>query len=326
MKRILFSFFASILSVIAQAQYAPQVPLSGHNAIHRNDTLIKAWANSCTVHRGWINIADTTIGKVSAGIDSFALGKADNLTLTLGDGGYAIVTFENPITNLDGPDFVVFENGIKHALNDTLAFLELATVAVSSNGVDFVTFPCVSLTPADTQLDTFGYIDARHIHNLAGKYTANWGTPFDLEDLKDSSNIDINRITHVKITDVVGSIFEDYATYDTHGTIINDPYPTPFYTGGFDLDAVGVINSLNNNSITEQPQKNFRIYPNPSRSTIHFTELVSKYRIVNNMGTIVVDVQNASTQNIDISQLAAGNYTLGIWFNENWFWYNFIKE
>lgn len=34
----------------------------------------------------------------------------------------------------------------------------------------------------------------------------------------------------------------DYAGYDSQGHQINDPWPTDFPTGGFDLDAVGVIN------------------------------------------------------------------------------------
>jgi hypothetical protein len=41
---------------------------------------------------------------------------------------------------------------------------------------------------------------------------------------------------------VVGSLDDRYATYDVLGNKINDPFPTPFASGGFDLDAVGVIN------------------------------------------------------------------------------------
>ena len=48
----------------------------------------------------------------------------------------------------------------------------------------------------------------------------------------------------IKIIDVVGSINESFATYDINGKPINDPYPTAFATGGFDLDAIGVINFL----------------------------------------------------------------------------------
>ena len=34
----------------------------------------------------------------------------------------------------------------------------------------------------------------------------------------------------------------DYSRCDSQGHQINDPWPTNFPTGGFDLDAVGVIN------------------------------------------------------------------------------------
>lgn len=41
--------------------------------------------------------------------------------------------------------------------------------------------------------------------------------------------------------DVVGSIAESNCTRDANQHKINDPYPTPFPTGGFDLDALGII-------------------------------------------------------------------------------------
>ena len=183
-----------------------------------------------------------------------------------------------------------------------MTFLELAFVEVSSDGNNFFRFNSVSLTPTNTQVGGFGVLDTTNLHNLAGKYCAGYGTPFDLEELKDvNSLLDVNSITHVRIIDVVGyvqpadfsgdgivnfidySIFaaaylsepndenwnqdcdiaqpadniidmldlawfvdewlseNNYASYDSQGHQINDPWPTPFPTGGFDLDAVGVI-------------------------------------------------------------------------------------
>jgi hypothetical protein len=46
----------------------------------------------------------------------------------------------------------------------------------------------------------------------------------------------------VRITDVVGSIDPRYWTRDSLGNLINDPFTTPFASGGFDLNGVGVIN------------------------------------------------------------------------------------
>ena len=65
------------------------------------------------------------------------------------------------------------------------------------------------------------------------------GTLFDLDELKtiDDDDLDIDAITHVKITDIIG----DGSVLDTMGNKIYDPYPTTG-SAGFDLDAIGVIN------------------------------------------------------------------------------------
>jgi hypothetical protein len=78
-------------------------------------------------------------------------------------------------------------------------------------------------------------------HNLAGKHQAGYGTPFDLDELKDSTKIDISSITHIRIIDVVGSLDSNYGTYDSEGNIINDPWPTGFESSGFDLEALGIL-------------------------------------------------------------------------------------
>ena len=71
-----------------------------------------------------------------------------------------------------------------------------------------------------------------------------FGTPFDLEELRDSSGIDVNNIVYVRIVDVVGTIDPMYARYDAHGHMVNDPYPTAdtiWASGGFDLTGVAVL-------------------------------------------------------------------------------------
>ena len=86
--------------------------------------------------------------------------------------------FDPPIENGDGFDFVVFEN----SFSDN--FLELAWVEVSSNGIDFIRFENFSLTPS--QVSPFGFIDPTNINGLAGKYKQGFGTPFDLQSLKET--------------------------------------------------------------------------------------------------------------------------------------------
>ena len=112
---------------------------------------------------------------------------------------------------------------------------------VSSNGADFVRFPAVSCTPATAQTGTFGTLDPRNLHNLAGKHPAGYGTPFDLAELSGIPGLDAARITHVRLTDVVGEVVNGLGSQDSAGHWINDPFPTNWQSGGFDLDAVGVI-------------------------------------------------------------------------------------
>ena len=155
--------------------------------------------------------------------------------VSLGDGGSIILSFPYPISNGPGPDFAVFENGFS---ND---FLELAFVEVSTNGTDFVRFPATSNTSSASQTGTFGNTDPTLVNNLAGKYRQGFGTPFDLAELADSTGIKLDSINYIKLVDVVGSIDPVFASYDANGNPVNDPFPTPFPSSGFDLDAIGVI-------------------------------------------------------------------------------------
>lgn len=238
----LFSLLATAsLAYAGPYSGAPETP--GSDAIHMNDSAFVAWAAGVDeLVRGPVNIANPGLGLASFGTGANALGPVvgdgeDDVysVVSLGDGGWITLTFDKPIANGDGWDFAVFENGFSNN------FLELAFVEVSSNGIDFFRFDSVSLTPADVQVGGFGSLDPTNIHNLAGKYRQGWGVGFDLDELSMVSVLlDINAVTHVRIIDVVGSIDPAHASYDSLGNIINDPYSTPFNTGGFDLDAIGV--------------------------------------------------------------------------------------
>lgn len=247
------------------AQFAPQVGNIGTTAIHKDSSIIINWANGCLVNRGWQNIAETNLGRALVGDETYVPGPAGNGIVSLGDGGSATLTFNKPIRNGDGPDFVVFENGfIDQTLKPGTAFLELAFVEVSSDGENFVRFEAISNIDTNAQLGPFEGINASQIHNLAGKYITNYGTPFDLEELANNILLNINAVTHIRIIDVVGSIAPAYAAKDSRGYVINDPWPTSFAASGFDLDAVGVIHQdgpigLNELAFT----KKVSIYPMP---------------------------------------------------------------
>ncbi len=238
MPKLLLCFLFLIYSISAQAQFAPPANNEGSTAIFVDSLVFSSWANSVVVERGYVKIDEPTLGFADYGIENNALGKADNLAVSLGDGGIATYSFYNKITNGAGPDFAIFENSF------TDDFLELCFVEVSSDGENFFRFNSISNLPNNIQLGGFGIIDARLINNFGGKYRQLYGTPFDLEELKNEQNLDINQISHVRVIDVVGNIDPVYSSYDANGNIINEPWPTPFPSSGFDLDALGIINSV----------------------------------------------------------------------------------
>ena len=292
------------MNAFAQGPYAPVADSIGTTAMYKDSSAFIDWASTCIVERGWQNIADTTLGKTSTGDIYSATEKSGvNGVVSLGDGGSAILTFSSPIINGNGPDFAVFEN----AFDNT--FLELALVEVSSDGINFFRFESSSLSQINSQI--MNEVNATDIQNLAGKYRAQFGTPFDLEEMTSIINLDINNITHVKIIDAIGSINEPYASYDSQGNIINDPFPTPFETGGFDLDAVGVIHSFVG---IQELTSAFKVFPNPAsnQATIIFDNYADKtIQLIDLNGIIVKQVQTRSNQfELNLLQYAKGIYIL----------------
>lgn len=236
-----------VMPVALWAQFAPAQDKPGTTAMHADSSAFIAWATDCVTEPGPMNIANPSLGLAGAGYPAAnAIGTPGGTygVTCLGDGGIAILTFASPICNQPGPDFAVFENGFANAQTPDYWFLELAFVEVSSDGVNFFRFPAYSNTQTDTQLGGFACILPSEIHNLASKYGAMYGTPFELDEVPDNPLLDKNSITHVRIVDVVGCIDPEYATYDCQGHPVNDPWPTPFASSGHDLDAVGVIHDV----------------------------------------------------------------------------------
>lgn len=224
-----------------QGPYSPQAGMPGSNAIHKDSSAIRFWATSCVFSPGYRKINTPDSGLVNSGSINYTIGKADApLTLSFGDSGSAVLTFTGKIYDGPGFDFAVFENGFG---SGDEAFLELAFVEVSSNGSDFFRFPAKSEMDTTNQLEGFAYTDASFYDNLAGKFTTNYGVPFDLAELPDTALLDKSAVSHIRLVDVIGTINPEFGSRDSDGNIINDPWPTNFPQGGFDLDAVGVINS-----------------------------------------------------------------------------------
>lgn len=290
------------------AQFAPPAGEAGTSAMHKDSSAFISWASKCKISRGLQDISIPTGAYATVGDSSSVLGVAGlNGLVSLGDGGEAMVEFTLPITNGIGHDFAVFENSFDGA------FLELAFVEVSSDGTHFFRFPAISHTDTLIQTGSFGLTDAKKIHNLAGKYKVEYGTPFDLDDIADHSLLNKQAITHVKIIDVVGCIQNQYCTRDANGHKINDPWPTAFDSGGFDLDAVGVIHQQQiQTGIEESELDHITVYPNPVADFLTLTTRWTSYSITltSSLGEELLTRQEVTP----ITLIHVGFLTRGIYY------------
>lgn len=303
-----FIFFLFFTLVLSSQTYAPPVGQNGSTAVFMDSTVFVGWASGCTVERGLQDVSTPSLGDASVGDASMALGKAQsNGVVSLGDGGSAICTFDKPLMNGPGNDFAVFENGFDDI------FLELAFVEVSSDGHNFFRFHAHSLTDTVTQTSGFGSTDATKINNLAGKYRSGYGTPFDLQELAGVAGLDINNVTHVKVIDVVGSINKTYASRDFYGNKINDPWPTPFPSGGFDLDAIGAIHQSTITSIKEFTKEAIQVYPNPINRnetiTVRSSVVIEEIELIDLRGKSIC---RAYENTLSTGDIEAGIYILKV--------------
>jgi hypothetical protein len=315
MKNIFVIYILFFSVKICLAQTFP----NGTDAIHKDSSIIVSWALSANVERGYINIADTTLTYTEAGTTSNkawsgntenATGIADGQFVSLGDSGIVVLQFENPIFNGPGPDFAVFENAIfSPPTQFSTAFVELAFIEVSSNGIDYERFPTITNCQFTDQIGTFEATEWSQFENLAGIYPVFYGVPFDLDEIE-TSLVDKNNITHIKIIDVIGNINPDFASYDSEGNIINDAWPTPFATCGFDIDAVGVINLAQN--IVVSQNNPYSIFPNPAIDMISIEANKEIFVEITELSgrKLISKIVNPNDKQINISQLSAGIYFL----------------
>lgn len=233
--------------------YSPVAAPSGNNTPFNKLYAPQTGAEPSSFHAG-SSVNDPFSGNVNSTTDTYGfIGIDAPGSITLG--------FAKPITNGAGADFAVFENAFAFG-GATSLLAELAYVEVSSNGVDFLRFPSISLNTEPTTVSgAFQGYDATNLYNLAGKHTSNWGTPFDLtklasDPLVTGAAIDITAINYVRLVDVVGSGelsdgaggFLTGVARDSLGNAILDNWLT-FDSAGFDYvglatGAVGVLNSV----------------------------------------------------------------------------------
>ncbi len=251
---------------------SPQDPSAVINPIFRGwATEVVSYQPAPGVDPQWAD-PDKALGPATGNsFDIVSLGDLDQQQIDAGvPPGQITLSFSEVIRDVNGYDFVVFENALISELDTTTGsvtgqmFAEFGYVEVSSNGKDFVRFPAVSLTTEP--VGPYGTIEISNVYNLVGKHpNANGictGTPFDLQEIADhpdviSGVVDINRIEYVRIVDIPGS--GDF--YDEAVTQINpctwpslDNYTNnhPIYDawltwgpGGLDIEAVGVLQEQN---------------------------------------------------------------------------------
>ncbi len=273
-----------------------------NKGIPKNSPSIFQWADSVRIERGWQNIADTTLGKATSGVAANGIGEANGGTVSLGDKDRAHFYFNTPINDLPGVDIAVFENGF--SVGTGVFFFELAIVEVSQNGVDYFAFPAISNTDTSIQVNEFGELMQSDLRNLAGMHKTLTGTGFDLAE------IGIDSVHYVRITDVVGSIDDQYATRDSRDGIINDPWPTAFPSSGFDLDAVGVVDETITSLEPNSRVNTITVYPNPSlvSGKIYFSERLHHVSIYDVIGIPIYKTETIISE-LDID-LPNGSYLL----------------
>lgn len=176
--------------------------------------------------------------------------------------GQITLGFSSAIVNGAGGDFAVFENASNFGtMANPSIFAELAFVQVSTDGITFAQFDTLSLTtlpdtddmtpPLDTDLNTafgrdFATLPSRDlVSGFAGADLTGTGTLFDLDALISNAfvldgSVDLNAINFVRLVDVVG----DGRSVDSSGNPIFDAFSPGNPTGGFDLDAVGVVSAV----------------------------------------------------------------------------------
>lgn len=187
-----------------------------------------------------MDIAAPGAGLASYGLAVYALGPASGDSadvVSLGDGGSITLYFDSGIGDGPGDDLAVFENGFFSVGG---FFGEFAFVEASSNGIDYARFETAS--SQSQPVSGFGNVDPANYQGFGGNQPLGYGSGFDLSEFAShplvlADLLDLSAVSHVRVLDVIG----DGSLLDGFGSPVYDPYPTLFSTGGFDLEAVGVL-------------------------------------------------------------------------------------
>ncbi|WP_418058819.1 hypothetical protein [Pimelobacter simplex] len=261
-------------------------PHNPPEAVLASAARVTGWATGYTNYLPGPNVTDNwktpenAVGSIAGNPDDPYSG--NTTVVVLGDHGQITMTFANPIFDGPGYDFAVFENGFRVS-GQLLDFIELGRVQVSSNGTDFVEFD--TGTTNTSPVAAYGGAPANKYGGIAGRDLNSYGTPFDLTALRNktavrSGKVDLDKITAVKIVDIVG----DGNDLDSFGRPIYDSFPT-YGSGGFDLRAVGAMN-----------QRAAAVNPAYAKGLDSSTVSISTAVSSGEGGALTVDLEVADTQ------------------------------
>ena len=138
--------------------------------------------------------------------------------LSLGDGGEVVLSFDAPIVDEPGVDFLVFENAFQIAGNPDAILAEPGEVSVSEDGERWTTFPCTAKEAPWGACAGWHpvYASANAPVDPAAPAKAG-GDPFDLAD------VGVKLARYVRIRDM------------------KRRFPAQAPTAGFDLDAIAAL-------------------------------------------------------------------------------------
>ncbi len=181
--------------------------------------------------------------------------------------GSITLSFDQGITDGAGADFAVFSNSFTAFNLPGFVSADLAFVEVSTDGNTFARLtntstntlpdgdPSTPLEPTDIDSESFGRsfatLNPDNVSGIAGTAAINFGdtntvgNTFDLATIAThalvlSGAVDLNNVQFVRLVDIPG----DGRAFDSFGNPIFDALSPGSLGGGFELDAIGVINQV----------------------------------------------------------------------------------
>jgi hypothetical protein len=145
-------------------------------------------------------------------------------------------------------------------------------------------------------------------------------TQKDIEELRESFDTLPSRFFYVRLIDVVGSIDPKWGSRDSKGNLINDPWPTPFPSCGFDLDAIGVIHPLHSATNRMNSLQVFQVFPRENQLQIKSSRAIGEVQVIQSNGKIVFYERNCLEYSLEIELSSSGLYWLKVGQIEQLYW------